>query len=372
MNTPLRLGVNTLFYLPGEVGGSETYLLETLRSLSCLPDAPALVLFSNLENDGKLRAEFPAAEVIGSGIAATSRVARILAEQIQLPRLAKRARVELLWSPGYTAPALAPCPQVVSILDMQYKRFPQDVSWLAARTMDVLFPSAVRRSDAVVTISEFAKSELIRYLRVPQEKVTVTLLAADPAFGEPSAPPPDPVQGAPFLLCVAHTYPHKNVVQLVRAFNRLADVIPHRLVLVGKERFGESEVAEALKGSPPDRVIRFPGLRFRELISLVQAADWFVFPSLYEGFGLPVLEAMCAGTPVLTTREASIPEIGGEAVRYADARDMEKLAEALRAAIELPQKERSQLIEAAKKRASGFTWEASARQLMDVFNRNVK
>lgn len=371
MKTSLRLGVNTFFYLPGEVGGSETYLLETLRALARMPEGPDLVLFSNHENDGKLRAEFPMAEVVGSGIGATSRIVRILAEQIQLPHLAKRARVDLLWSPGYTAPAFAPCPQVVSILDMQYKRFPQDVSWLAARTMDGLYPSAARRSDAVVTISEFAKSEIVRYLKIPPEKVTVTLLAADPAFGEPAGPPPESVQGTPFLLCIAHTYPHKNVAQLVRAFNRLAEDIPHRLVLVGKARLGEPEVAEALKASPPGRVIRFSGLRWRELIALYQAADWFVFPSLYEGFGLPVLEAMCAGTPVLTTREASIPEIGGDTVHYVDARDEDKLTGALRAAMDLPRSERDQLVQAAKQRAAGFTWDASARQLMDVFKQNM-
>jgi len=372
MNTALRLGVNTLFYLPGEVGGSETYLLETLRALIRLPDAPSLVLFSNLENEGKLRAEFPAVEVIPSGIGATSRFARILAEQFLLPRLVKRARVDLLWSPGYTAPAMASCPQVVSILDMQYKRFPQDVSWLAARTMDVLYPSAARRCDAIVTISEFAKTEIVHFLGTPPEKVTVTLLAVDPAFGEPAGPPPEALQGTPYLLCVAHTYPHKNVAQLVRAFNQLADTIPHRLVLVGKGRFGEAEVAEVLKDSPPDRIIRFPGLRWRELIALYQGADWFVFPSLYEGFGLPVLEAMTAGTPVLTTREASIPEIGGEAVRYADARDEERLAEALRIAIDLPREQRNDLVEAARKRAAGFTWEASARKLWDVCKRIVE
>jgi len=372
MNSPLRLGVNTLFYLPGEVGGSETYLLETLRALNRMSDGPDLVLFSNLENDGKLRAEFPDAEVIESGVGATSRMARILAEQIQLPRLAKRARVDILWSPGYTAPAFVSCPQVVSILDMQYKRFPQDVSWLAARTMDVLYPSAARRCDAIVTISEFAKTEIVHFLGTPPEKVTVTLLAADPAFGVPGGPPPEAVQGAPYLLCVAHTYPHKNVACLVRAFNRLATEIPHRLVLVGKARLGEPEVAAALEKSPPGRVIRLPGLRWRELIALYQGADGFVFPSLYEGFGLPVLEAMCAGTPVLTTQEASIPEIGGEAVRYADARDEAAFAEALLAAVQLPQNDRNPLVEAARKRAATFTWEASARKLWAVFRRIVK
>ena len=362
----LRLGVNALFYLPGEVGGSETYLRETLRTLARRPDRPDLVLFSNAENDGPLRAEFPGAEVIGSGIAAANRFVRILAEQIQLPRLVRRAGVDVLWSPGYTAPAFCACPQVVSILDVQYKRFPADVSWLAARTMDVLYPSSARRSDAVVAISEFAKSEIVRFLGVPPEKVTATLLAADPAFGAPGGAPPDEVRGTPYLLCVAHTYPHKNVALLVRAFNRLAAEIPHRLALVGKARLGEAEVAAAVKESPPGRVVRFPGVTRRELIALYQNADAFVFPSLYEGFGLPVLEAMRAGAPVLTTREASLPEIGGDAVLYADGRDEAAFAAALRAAISLPRGERARLVAAAQQRAEGFTWEASAEKLWYV------
>lgn len=367
--TALRLGVNALFYLPGEVGGSETYLRETLRALARRPDRPDLVLFTNAENDRVLRAEFPAAETVPTGIAATNRFARILAEQFQLPRLVRRARPDVLWSPGYTAPARAACPQVVSVLDMQYKRFPQDVSWLAARAMDVLYPLAARRAAAVVAISEFAKAEAVRFLGVPPEKATTTLLAADPAFGAAGGPPPAELAGAPYLLCVAHTYPHKNVGLLVRAFSRIAEEIPHRLVLVGKPRFGEPEVAAALRAAPAGRVVRFPGLPWAELIALYRHADWFVFPSLYEGFGLPVLEAMRAGAPVLTTREASIPEIGGECVRYADGRDAAAFAAALRAAATLPAAERARQIEAARRRAEGFTWDASAEKLWYVLQR---
>ena len=369
MKFPFRLGVNTLFYLPGEVGGSETYLLETLHALARRAEAPALVLFSNVENTSKLRAEFPMAEVVETGVEASRRATRILAEQIQLPGLVKSARVDVLWSPGYTAPAFCACPQVVSILDMQYKRFPNDVSWLAARTMDVLYPLAARRCDAVVTISEFAKTEVVHFAGVASEKVTVTLLAADSAFGEPNGPPPLAVHGAPYLLCVAHTYPHKNVALLIRAFNRIALDLPHRLVLVGKARLGEPEVEEALKTSLPGRVIRLPHLSWRELIALYQGADVFVFPSLYEGFGLPVLEAMRAGVPVLTTREASIPEMGGDTVRYADGRDEVAFAEALRAAATVPCAERAKIVQAAKARAAGFTWEASAEKLWYVLAR---
>ncbi|MBW7909433.1 MAG: glycosyltransferase family 4 protein [Kiritimatiellae bacterium] len=365
----MRLGVNTLFYLPGEVGGSETYLLETLRALARRSDAPRLVLFTNAENEVTLRREFPMAEVVSIRVAATNRFARIPAEQLELPQQVKRAGVDVLWSPGYTAPWRCACPQVVSILDMQYKRFPHDVTWLAARTMDVLYPLAARSSAAVVTISEFAKSEIVHFLGTPAEKIEVTLLAADSSFAAPAPARPAAVGAEPYLLCVANTYPHKNIALLIRAFSRIATEIPHRLVLVGKARLGEPEVAAALARAPKGRVIRLAQVTREELITLNQRADWFVFPSLYEGFGLPVLEAMTAGAPVLTTREASLPEVAGDAARYGDGRDEVAFAAALREAIELPTDARAQLIAAGRARAGSFTWDASAAKLWRVLQR---
>ncbi|GEM_PF-356987 len=361
--TALRLGVNALFYLPSVVGGSETYLLESLRALARRPDRPQLILFSNAENDALLRSEFPTAEVVGPLVGASSRPARILAEQIRLPGLAKRAGLDVLWSPGQTAPLRGACPQVVTIHDMQYKRFPADVSWLARRAMDVLIPLSVRHCVAVVAPSEFARREILKWTGACPEQVRVTSEGVDPAFAEPAGPPPAEVRGRPYILCVAHTHPHKNVALLVRVFKILSAEIPHRLVLVGQARRGEREVAAALGTVPDGRVIRLSKVPRPELIALYQAADWFVFPSLYEGFGLPVLEAMCAGTPVLTMSEGSIPEIGRDAVCYAVGRDEIDFAAALRNALALPVGERRQLVAAAQARAAAFTWEASAGRL---------
>ncbi len=367
----MRVGVNTLFYLPGEVGGSETYLLETLRALLRRELPPQLVLFTNAENHEFLSRAFPAAKLVPTGVAATNRFARIPAEQFSLPKLVKRAGVDVLWSPGYTAPWRCSCPQVVSTLDMQYKRFPHDVTWLAAQTMDILYPLAARVSAAVVTISEFAKAEIVRFLGTPADKIEVTLLAADPAFGVPSSVPLRTGDG-PYLLCVAHTYPHKNVAMLIRAFNRIASVIPHRLVLVGKARLGEPEVAAALAQSPAGRVVRLADVAREEMIALYQRADWFVFPSLYEGFGLPVLEAMTAGAPVFTTREASIPEVAGDAACYADGRDEAIFAAALSKAVVMSADDRARLVKAGRERARLFTWDASAAALWRVFERVVQ
>ena len=369
--TALRLGVNTLFYLPGEVGGSETYLLETLRALARRTNPPQFVLFTNVENHARLRAEFPAAEMVSCGIAAANRYIRILAEQFKLPRLAARAGLDVLWSPGYTAPFRSACPQVVTMHDMQYKRFPADVTWLAARTMDVLYPGAARRCAAVIAPSEFARCEIVEFTGADPARVHVTLEGVDPVFWQ-RQPAPAAAAGGPYLLCVAHTYPHKNVALLVRAFSRLAADIPHRLVLAGKPRLGEPEVAAAVAAAPAGRVVRIPDLAWTGLVTLYQHADWFVFPSLYEGFGLPVLEAMSAGTPVLTTREASIPEVGGDAVCYADGRDEAAFAAALRAAVALPDDARDRLVTAARTRAAGFTWDASVEKLWYVFRQVAK
>ncbi len=362
----IRLGINTLFYLPGEVGGSETYLIETLRALRRRAASPELVFFTNAENHDPLGREFPDAERMASGVAATNRFVRILAEQVQLPQMVRQSGVNVLWSPGYTAPARCPCRQVVSILDMQYKRFPQDVDWWSRRAMDLLYPLAARCSDAVVTISEFAKSDIVRFLKVDPGKVTVTLLAADPVFREPAGPPPGEAGEVPYILCVAHTYPHKNVATLVRAFGRIAACVPHRLVLVGQPRRGERDVLEALRRIPPGRVIRWPVIDRRGLVALYQGADWFVLPSLYEGFGLPVLEAMTAGTPVLTTSEASLPEVGGDCVLYADGRDTAAFSAALRNALAMPLAERRKMIAAGRRWAANYSWSASAGALANV------
>jgi glycosyltransferase involved in cell wall biosynthesis len=369
--------------IPGEVGGSETYLRQTLRALAAhVPDV-SLVLFTNRENEPVLRSDlsdFPQVEFVPLRFRAMNRYARIVREQTDLPWKATRSRVDLLWSPGYTAPLLAPCPQVLSILDMQYRRFPEDLTPLARGVTHVLVAAGARLARRVMTISEFSKQEILRFTRASADRITVTPLAADPSFGrrgsaETAAAARARLLGftAPYALCVAHTYPHKNVHTLVDAFGRIADMHPHHLVLIGKPRLGETAFQEALSALPDaSRVHRLPGVVREELIALYQGADVFVFPSLYEGFGLPVVEAMLAGAPVVTTRSGSIPEVAGPYAVYADGASSSDLAEKMRHVLGWSAGERSQRQSAARAWAERFSWQRTAEGTAACFRQAVE
>ncbi len=326
----MKIGINTLFLIPGEVGGSETYLMEILREWKNQKIPHEVILFTNVENHARLDAEFSGEgwQCVLCSFKASNRVVRILREQTELPYKVKKSGVAVLWSPGYTAPLFCGCPQVVSILDMQYKRFPQDLSWLGRWTTGVLVQTGSLRAKKILTISEFSKSEITHFTRASAEKIRVTPLAADSIFAQKVAG--EVSVKKPYLLCVANSYPHKNVDQYIRAFARLEDEIPHQLVWVGRPRLGEAAVLEALQEvKDMERVTRLSGIERDELVRLYQQADVFVFPSLYEGFGLPVLEAMQAQTPVVTTGCGSIPEVGGSFVHYVESDDDASWAEGI-------------------------------------------
>jgi glycosyltransferase involved in cell wall biosynthesis len=373
----MRIGINTLFLVPGDVGGTEVYLRETLKAMAALAADDTLVLFTNRENDSLLRADlaaFTQTEFQQIPCQAAKRPLRILAEQTLLPFAARKARLDALWSPGYTAPAVCFSPQAVTVCDLQYKSYPDDMRWLERLTLDALVRTACRRCQAVLTISEFSRQEVIRYGFARAEKVHATLLGVQQDFDGQRVAADETEQTLrrlnvrrPFLLCVAHSYPHKNIDKLVDAFALLQEEIPHQLVLVGKGRRGEEAVQKSLlKITQPERVLRLSGLSEEELRTLYQAADLFVLPSTYEGFGLPVIEALLAGLPVVTVRAASLPEVGGEAVLYVDAPQPELLAEKIREVRHLPVQERSRLAGLGKTWASTFTWQRTAAQTLQV------
>jgi len=170
----------------------------------------------------------------------------------------------------------------------------------------------------------------------------------------------------PYVLCVAHTYPHKNVHTLVEAFGMMGSETGCNLVLVGTEQRGEPLVVKALSTcGGRGRVIRLKGLDRRDLIALYRGASVFAFPSLYEGFGLPVLEAMTAGAPVVTMDAGPMREIGGETLRYFDGTAPD-LARQLKWALGIDATAREDWVRESRERAATYSWERTADQTLEV------
>jgi glycosyltransferase involved in cell wall biosynthesis len=378
----MRIGVNTLFLIPGEVGGTETYLREVLLAMARSFVDIEWVLFTNRENDGCLKrifGQFPKFAFHPLPLRATNRYARIIREQIDLPFRVARSHVDLLWSPGYTAPFFSPCPQVVTIPDMQYRRYPEDLTFLARIATDILVRMATRRCRCVLAISEFSRREILTFTHAREETVRAVHLAADPAFAQP-LPEDIKRQGLkrllssekPYILCIANTYPHKNVHALIEAFGRIQEKIPHQLVLVGKPRLGEPDVQTALHKVPdPSRIQRLLRVDYEDLFALYQGADLFVFPSLYEGFGLPILEAMMSGVPVLTTRCGSIPEVGGDKVCYFDHTSSTDLARQMIQIFDWKSDYRKIRVMEAQKHACQFSWYKTAVKTIECLKKVI-
>ena len=371
----MKICVNALFLVPGEVGGTETYLRRVLAEMPALLEpGEELAVFANAENADLLAADLrgaPRTDVVRTGIRAASRVRRVLFENAVLPRLVRTAGADVLWNPGNAAPARVPCPQATTVHDMQYRHFPEDFPLPARLVMRLAVPAAVRRSAVVLAPSEFSRREILAQLPgTPPERVVVTPEAADPAFGET---PPGPADAArvrallgaadPVLLAVGNTYPHKDLATAVAAWGRLCGRVPHRFVLVGRARRGEPAVAAAVAALPPGaKFTRLSGLPREDLAALFRAADAFAFPSRYEGFGLPVLEAMAAGVPVVAAPEGSVPEVAGDAALYAKTGDPDDFARVLLPLLAGPgaAAERARLSAAGRARAALFSWTATA------------
>lgn len=379
----LRLGVNTLFMVPGDVGGTETFLRETLKALAMSRNPIELMLFTTRDNDALLQrdlGQYPNVRFRRLNFSAANRPLRILLEQTLLPAVCLTAHLDCLWSPGYTAPFWAPCPQAVTIPDLQYKSHPEDMSRFERWVLDTLVRTACKRSQMIFAISEFSKREIVKYGFASAEKIEAVLLGVDQSFGAstPEEERRNTLKGLippnmPYILCVAHSYPHKNVHLLVDAFKQLTEVIPHNLVIVGKPRRGEKTLADSIAGLPNrERLFRFQEeLPYKTLQMLYQGADIFVLPSGYEGFGLPVIEAMMAGIPVVTSKEGSLPEVGGEYVFYVETLSAETIAQVIEKVTNLSREERKQCINQARHWAEGFTWWRSAEKMQTVMQRVV-
>lgn len=269
------------------------------------------------------------------------------------------------------------CFKVMNIYDVAFIKYPHYVNAVAKSYVEKV-KRCLRWTDLVLTISESSKQDIIQYLNVAPERVFVTPLASRYCSNYLSTQNIEQLSqtvnydlSQPYLLFVSNIEPRKNIISIVMAFNSLKKMykIEHNLVLIGRKGWNYQNIFAAIEASPYKHHIYHLDYLSDELVALFYAqADVFVYPSYYEGFGLPVLEAMTLGTPVVASNTSSLPEITGDAAILVDPNDPNNLAEAIWEVINNSQL-RHELIQKGKERAKQYSWQQNARETLKAYRR---
>jgi len=298
-------------------------------------------------------------------------------EQVTVPWALVRTRAGIFHEPHYVLPPLTHCRSVVTIHDCIHLRFPQYLQKPGALAYArAQMGAAARRSNRILTVSEASKRDILEYFKVPPEKVTVIYNGIDERFA--TAPAEDQIRAVEeryqlqgeFALYVGNVKPHKNVERLLDAFHlvRQSGLTDLKLIVIGDDISKYAALRRAVHRYNLHKYVRFLGFLPDETLAVVyRLASVFVFPSLYEGFGLPPLEAMACGTPVVTSNVSSLPEVTGDAALLVNPYSAEEIADAMRRVLTNPVL-RADLSARALARAREFSWERSARRVLEIYD----
>jgi glycosyltransferase involved in cell wall biosynthesis len=341
------------------VGGTEIYLRRLLAALAMIDRDNEYFVFTNRETDAGLVPCQPNFHWIPQAVRARFRPARILWEQIVLPVEASRHRLDVLLNPGFTTPILAPCACVTVFHDLQHKRHPEHFHWFDLPFWRILLWASAHRARRLIAVSQATRDDLVRIYRLPPDRISVVHHGVEsPLFAL------DHTRTDAFVLCVSTLHPHKNLDRLIRAYARRKR--DWRLIITGMRGFFAEALDKLITELGVESSVELTGWISRDaLLVLYSRAQAFVYPSTFEGFGMPVLEAMAAGIPVACSDIAPLREVAGDAALFFDPQDEDAISRALDCIVsDAPL--RARLTQAGPDRAREFSWERAARETLDA------
>lgn len=351
--------------------GIGTYIRNILIELSRLDRTTEYVVLCRPD-------DMNSGDVLGQNFRMVAETAPLysITEQYRIPMALAREGVKLVHEPHYVLPPAIRCRSVVTIHDCIHLMFPQ---YLPGKLAYVYAKgsmwAATRKADRILTVSEASKRDILRFFDVPPEKVEVIYNAIDERFLAPAnAERMDLVRQRyqlddPFVMYVGNIKPHKNIERLIDAFARARSKSPDnlKLIIIGDEISKYPALRHLVHRYKLDKHVRFLGFQPMEtLAAFYRLARAFVFPSLYEGFGLPPLEAMACGSPVVTSNVSSLPEVCGGAALLVDPYDVDAIAHGIVQAV-TDDTLRADLIARGYERARSFSWTQSVKKIHEIY-----
>jgi glycosyltransferase involved in cell wall biosynthesis len=374
----VRIGLNLLFLVPGETGGTETYARALIPELVELDSGHEFVAFINRETEqarGSL-AWLERLPTVTVPVRSRERTQWVAGEQLLLPRLAAGRGLALVHSLANTAPLSGRFKRVTTIHDVHFKLVPEAHLGLLGLGMRVLVPLAARRSHAIITDANSTAGELCEHLGADRRKIDVIPLAV--AQAGPQVAPAQDVRARfalgerPLVLSVSAKRPHKNLVRLITAVSLMPAERRPVVVIPGYPTAHEAELrAHAAQLGVAADVHLLSWIGPEELEGLYDAAACLVCPSLHEGFGLPVLEAMARGVPVVCSDRGALAEVAGDAAVFFDPLDPRAIATAIERVLG-DEAEARRLVALGLQRAQEFSWQRTAQLTLATYERTLR
>lgn len=374
----MNIAINTLPLYKTKVGMGR-YVVELINRVPLSDQKNQYIIYISQEN--KTFFTIPTPNVTPQTVPAlfTFPLLKIVWEQLFLPFSLRKNAVDLYHAPGFVLPFWKPkgMRYIVTIADMTFFTHLSYHTFFKKIYFQSCIPSSLKKADAIIAISENTKKDIIELQRINPEKIKVTLLGVDALFR------PMTVQKytatlkkynihGHYILFVGMLEPRKNVEGLLHAFSQLKDRKNHVLVIVGKKGWMYEKIFSLVKKLQLEQNVVFTGyVPDEELPALYSAATCFVYPSFYEGFGIPVLEAMACGCPVITSNNSSLKEIAGNAAFFIDPKNTEQIAEKIQVLLNSP-KEREKRKDEGMKQAKKYTWDSFARRTKEIYHQVIK
>lgn len=362
----MRIGINTRFLLKHKMEGFGWYTYETMLRITQQHPEHEFIFFFDRPYDKKFIFSNNITPVVVNP-PTRHPILQVIWFDYAIPRALKKYKCDVFVSPDGYLSLKSDVPQLAVIHDLNFEHNPDDLPKHVLKFLKTRFPLFAKKADQICTVSHFSKKDIIKTYKIPEEKIEVTYNGVSPIFKVIEPKEKLKIQqkytaGNPYIIFVGAIHKRKNIQRLIEAYTQLKaeKAIPHHLLIVGEPMWKSQVVTidEAMK-----KYIHFTGYTSLEVLAKVMgSASCLAFVSYFEGFGIPMVEAMQAGVPVLSGNKTSLPEIGGDAVLYCDPYAVESIQNQLYLLLS-DEELRTSLIEKGLHRAKQFSWDFTARDL---------